>query len=125
MQIIGRITANAKVTTVKGDREVTNFSVAINNTYRPKRSQETVKTTTYVNCAYWINTKLAAYLTKGTLVELTGRIWASAYTDLKGESRASLNFHVDTIKLHGKSNSAAARQTEPADITEPVDDLPF
>ncbi len=54
---------------------------------------------------YWVNPAITQYLTKGTLVELQGRIGVSAYTGKEGEAKASLTFHVNTIKLHGKAKA--------------------
>ena len=126
MELVGRLTADAKVSTVKDERKVVNFSIAINDSYKPKGSEEVKKFTTYVNCSYWINPGIAAYLKKGTLVEMYGRISVNAWTNNEGEAKASLNFHVNNIKLHGKS-AAASKETIPtaAEITEPIDDLPF
>jgi len=88
------------------------------------------KFTTYVNCSYWINPGVSAYLTKGTLVECYGRIGANAWTTKEGEVKASLTFHVNTIKLHGRSNGSNATPAPVVPITnapaaEVVDDLPF
>lgn len=84
---------------------MTNFNVAINDSYRPKGSTEITKTVTYVQCSYWVNSTIAKYLTKGTLVELGGRIGVTGYIAKDGTAKGSLTFHVNTIKLHGKSNS--------------------
>ncbi|MBS4064358.1 MAG: single-stranded DNA-binding protein [Chitinophagaceae bacterium] len=130
MEIIGRITADATVSETKAGKKVVNFSIAINDTYKPKGSTEVQKITTYVNCSYWINPGVSAYLTKGTLVECYGRMGANAWTNKEGEVKASLTFHVNTIKLHGRSNATNAI-TEPvvtmttAPAVEVVDDLPF
>ena len=70
--IVGRITQNAKINTLKNDKKVVNFSVAINDSYKTKQG-ERKEQTTYYNCSYWINAKIAKFLTKGTLVELSGR----------------------------------------------------
>lgn len=126
MEFTGRLTADAKVSDLKDGRKVVNFSIAINDSYKPKGSEVATKVTTYVNCSYWINPGIAAYLTKGTLVELYGRISLNAWKNAEGEAKASLNFHVNNIKLHGKGNAVAKEPVPaPADITEPIDDLPF
>lgn len=54
MELTGRLTAHAKVSEVKGGKKVVNFSIAINDSYKPK-DRERVELTTYVECAYWIN----------------------------------------------------------------------
>ena len=102
MNIIGRLTRDAEVRTTSQDKQVVNFSVAINESYRNKQG-ERIEQTIYFDCSYWISTKVARFLTKGTLVELIGKISARAWTSIDGEPKAGLNFHTSQIKLHGGS----------------------
>lgn len=130
MEIIGRITADATVSETKAGKKVVNFSIAINDTYKTKGNDEVQKVVTYVNCSYWINLGVAAYLTKGTLVECNGRVGANAWTNKEGEVKASLTFHVNSIKLHGGNKSSNQPTTvpvitAPAAMAEATDDLPF
>lgn len=125
MEITGRITKDAAVSKLKDDREVVNFSVAINDSYKTKGSSEVKKFTTYFNCAYWVSSSIAKLLTKGTLVQLYGRISVNVYNDLQGSAKASLNFHVNNIKLLGRSNTPEKIPATAAEITEPLEDLPF
>ena len=141
VQLIGRITKDAKVTELKDEKKVVNFSIALNDSHKSKGG-EVVKHTTFVNCAYWVNPANAAYLTKGTLIEVNGRLSVNAYVNLSGEAVGNIHFHVDKFKLHGggsgrldatgtETNTAGTtpRRTtkaQPAaEITEPMDDLPF
>ena len=130
MNITGRLTRDAEVRTLSNKKQVVNFSVATNDSYRNKQG-ERIEQTTYFDCAYWISANVARLLTKGTLVELTGRVSTRAWVSKDGEARAGLNFHTSNIKLHGgsrrtetvqataqsESNSTAGQGTE--------DDLPF
>jgi single-strand DNA-binding protein len=127
MEMTARLTGDAKISTLKNDRQVVNFSVAINDSYKAKGSNEVTKVVTYVQCDYWVNPGIAIYLTKGTLVELQGRIGVSAYTGKDGEAKATLTFHVNTIKLHGKTSAKdeAPIKENTAAALEPADDLPF
>lgn len=128
MEIIGRLTADAKVNELKDGRKVVNFSIATNDNYKPKDSDELKKVTTYFNCSYWINSNVAKALTKGVLAELYGRISVGTYTNSAGETKASLNFHVNNIKLHGKSNVEQTGKLVSMATTESEevgDDLPF
>ena len=131
--IVGRITQNAKINTLKNDKKVVNFSVAINDSYKTKQG-ERKEQTTYYNCSYWINAKIAEYLIKGTLVELSGRISSSAWIGKDGEIKSGLNFHTSNIKLHGgkqkydNNNNPATNQQSVNDNSfadETDDDLPF
>jgi single-strand DNA-binding protein len=127
MEMTARITGDAKISTLKNDKQVVNFNVAINDSYRAKGSNEPTKIVTYVQCDYWVNPGVAQYLTKGTLVELQGRVGANAYMGKDGEAKATLTFHVNTIKLHGSAgvkNETPVKENAGA-ILEPADDLPF
>ena len=90
MPIVGRITKGAVVNRRKDKREVANFCVAVNAYYSPKTG-ETVKQTTYFNCSYWLYSKIAERLKKGSLVEVSGRIYVTAFTNLNGNTKASLH----------------------------------
>ena len=127
MEMTARLTGDAKLSTLENDKQVVNFNVAINDSYKAKGSKETTKIVTYVQCDYWVNPRVAQYLTKGTLVELQGRVGVNAYLGKDGEAKATLTFHVNTIKLHGKG-IAKIDTTIKANATavlEHADDLPF
>jgi len=137
MEIVGRVTADATVNTLKDERKVVNFSVAVNDSYKSKGSDTATKVTTYFNCSYWVNPGIVEHLTKGTLVECYGRISANAWTNAEGEAKASLNLHVNYIKLHGKPKGSETpvvpmngKEKKTAlvnayEVTEPSEDLPF
>ena len=130
MNIIGRVTKDAQVRTLSDSRQVVNFSVATNESYCNKQGDR-VEQTTYFECAYWISPKVAGILTKGTLVELTGRVSARAWTDNDGEARAGLNFNTAQIKLHGGVKKSQSEKVStktgnkaPA-VQPPADEVPF
>ncbi len=130
MNIIGRLTRDAEIRTTSQEKQVVNFSVVINDGYRNKQG-ERIEQTTYFDCSYWISTNVAKILTKGTMVELTGRVSARAWTTNNGELKASLNFNVSTIKSHGGGKKTetlqATTEQEKNKVAkqEPTDDLPF
>ena len=132
MELVGRITKDAVVNQLKDERKVVNFSMAVNDYYKPKNSEEGVKTTTYINCSYWISSKIAERLTKGTLIEVSGRAYANAYIGTDGVAKASLNCHVNRIKIHsfGKHENDIVKEENFGTITnknqqETTEDLPF
>jgi len=142
MNITGRVTKDAQVRTLSDSRQVVNFSVAINESYKNKKGDR-VEQTTFFECAYWISPRVAEWLTKGTVVELTGMVSARAWTGNDGEPRAGLNFNTSNIKLHGGGKKSEGAQTvynaqavqtgqnavqgESKKFTakEPEDDVPF
>ncbi len=98
MTIAGRLTADATVSTTKDERKVVNFSVAVNETYKPKGG-ERVQVTTYCACSFWRTEKVAAFLKKGTLLEVAGRVEVRAYVSKEGEAKTGLNCHVNDFKI--------------------------
>lgn len=128
MEITGRITKDAAVHTLKDNRSVVNFDVAINEGYKDK-SGTWVNRTEFVQCAYWLNTGAAQLLTKGTMVQLYGRISARAWHNAAGEAKAGLQFHTSAFKVIARSPKGTTAQdvhsTPSADTTEAKDDLPF
>ncbi|MBW4361368.1 single-stranded DNA-binding protein [Flavobacterium taihuense] len=130
MNITGRLTRDAQIRITTQEKQVVNFSVATNDSYRNKQG-ERIEQTTYFDCSYWITPKVAKLLTKGTLVELSGRVSTRAWLGNDGEARAGLNFHTSQIKLHGTSKRTetvqATTTTQAKKVTaQPtVNDLPF
>lgn len=136
MNITGRVTRDAKVSTLSNSRQVVNFSVAVNESYRNKKGEK-VEQTTFFECAYWISAKVAGILTKGALVELAGRVSARAWTGNNGEPRAGLNFTTSQITLHAGGRKAEGTQAVKSEesavqgenkkltVKEPEEDLPF
>lgn len=130
MNITGRLTKDAQVYTTSQDKQVVNFTIAVNDSYRNKQGQR-VEQTAYFDCAYWVTPNVAPMLTKGSLVELSGRVSARAWEGKDGQPRAGLNFHTSQIKFYGSSKKTQSSQ----DSTEVernkvvayeiTDDLPF
>lgn len=128
MNIIGRITKDAEVRTLKDERQFVSFSVAVNHSYRNKQG-ERIKLTEYFDCAYWLTTKVTKLFTKGRLIELTGWVSPKAWTSREGEIKAGLNFHVSAFNplSAGKTNNTetGAGSTSPVNNNTEGDDLPF
>ena len=123
MTIVGRITKDAVVNSLNDGRKVVNFSLAINESYKPKGGKRT-KVTAYCNCSYWISEKIADALKKGALLEVWGRIFVTAYVGSDGTAKASLNCHVNTIKIHAWGKEIIG--TPVGENDNPTDDgVPF
>ena len=123
MNITGRLTADAQVRSVSDSRTVVNFSVA--STTATKKAGERIEQVTYFDCAYWLSPKVAAILTKGTVVELTGRVSARAWTGKDGEARAGLDFNTSSIKLYGGGRKADAERAVPIKDREALEAKPL
>ena len=136
MELTGRVTADAVISITKSGKEVVEFSIAVNDYYKPKGATEGVQVTQYVECSYWIGTGITSRLLKGTVAEVSGRISVQPYICKDGTAKASLNMHCNAIKVHGGSASNKEKENieskdkKPtiehiAAITEPMDDMPF
>lgn len=122
--VVGRLTADAKITTLEDGRNVVNFTIAQNERFKTKGADNVKQITSYYNCAYWMGIGIAPYLKKGTLVEAAGRVGINAWQGADSHAKASLTLHVQYIQLHGK----AGRPAEAADTTAEEankEDLPF
>jgi len=130
MLFTGRLTAKATVNAVKGDKQVINFTVAINQKWKNKAGEKKEKTA-FVDCAYWRNSGIAEYLTKGAVVEISGWMEAQGYQSKTDGIKARLICTCDTIKLFSllakAEPKAEKKETAPvADGAAPdEDDLPF
>ncbi len=98
VQIIGRLTADATIKTV-GDNDVVNFTIAINDYYKPKGASQGIEQVTFIQCGYWFNSAIAASLRKGAVIEAGGRLFPTAY--MRGnEPNGQINMQVQHIKVH-------------------------
>lgn len=132
MEITGRLTRDAIVRAV-GEKEVVSFSVAVNNTYR-KKNGERKTDTQYYNCSYWISPKVAQFLTKGSVVQVSGWLEGHGYTGNDGQPKASLDLRTERITFHGGGGQSrltqdaagiAVYEAEVVKGEEEQDDLPF
>ncbi|MBS1631488.1 MAG: single-stranded DNA-binding protein [Bacteroidetes bacterium] len=122
MEIItGRITADAKIKTLKDKRELVAFSIAINRIFTSQGEQK--KETTYYNCSYWVSIKVASILTKGSIVQLFGHTGINAYKDMSGDFQAHLTFHTNAIQVLSSSKNGEQQVMSTPDHKK--DDLPF
>ncbi len=129
--IIGRLVSDATTKELKDGRKVVAFTIAQNDRFKVKGSDELKQVTNFFNCSYWIATGIAAHLKKGGLVEVSGRIGVNVWKNMDGDARASPTLHAQHIRLHGlprlsgsNAKTAAAITSRDAPVQE-ADDLPF
>ena len=130
----GRLTADAEVRNVKGDRTVTGFTLAINKRFKNRKGEKQEKTA-FIVCSYWLHSGIAPFLKKGTLVSVSGWPGSEAWIDRDGNPQSSMTLSVDQIQLYGKgeenttgSAGAKAKQQPKAEVVPAGaddDDLPF
>jgi single-strand DNA-binding protein len=131
MEIQGRLTADAIIGTTKNNKQVVNFDVAVNDRYKNKAG-ELITQTEFFRCAFWLGTNVAKALTKGTIVNLSGRVSPRAWIDGNGEAKAALNFNTSNIKILGGGTKSTTEQpaakaaNKASEVPQmEADDLPF
>ena len=140
LQVIGNLGKDCVVNTVNG-KNVINFTVAHSEKFRDSQGVNQERTI-WVDCAYWTDrTGISPYLLKGKTVFVEGSPEVKSYSRNDGTPGASLTLRVRDIQLLGggrndnvgspspstsESYSPAKTQVpNAADVTEPIDDLPF
>ncbi|MFD2943275.1 single-stranded DNA-binding protein [Flavobacterium notoginsengisoli] len=138
MEITGRVTADAIVHKA-GEREVVNFSIAVNDRYKPKGSTEYKEVTTFINCSYWLSVNSAQFIRKGAVVQVSGRIGMHVYINSEGNPMGSIDFHVNSVsiivfaKKGNEADAAGSNAGQKANSRKaaknangaPADDVPF
>jgi len=148
LMVIGNLGKDCIVNTVNG-KNVINFNIAHTEKFKDSTGAQREKTT-WVECAYWTDrTGISPYLKKGTQVYVEGTPEVRTYQTNDGKSGASLSLRVQNVQLLGSRaeslNSAPAQDvrpsysnsnggsysnqppsvTQPDDVSELSDDLPF
>ena len=139
LQVIGNLGKDCMTNLVNG-KNVINFNVAHTEKFRDAQGNQKEKTI-WVECAYWTDkTGIAPYLKKGTQVYAEGTPDLRSYQKTDGTQGVSLALRVFSVQLlGGKSNnesggnegyasqSSNSMSSVPAgaDMSGPVDDLPF
>lgn len=134
--LVGHLGNDADVKDL-GSTQVINFNLAVTEKVKDENK------TTWYKCAYFINTvAIAPWLTKGSLIGVTGRPEIETYQGSDGILRANLKVIVKEIKLYSSTKERSATQTTPPPQTqqtqqstfspapinnqeEEADDLPF
>ena len=106
MQVIGNLTADAKVKDVS-NKKVINFSIGVNEKFKDQQGNVTEKSY-YYNCSIWrdSNVNVAKYLTKGTKVLIEGSPDTDLYQDKEGKWKAAIKISVSNLELIGGGKDA-------------------
>ena len=124
MEITGRLVKDAQVRKVKDNREVVNFTIVMNDRFATKAG-EAKEVATFVDCSYWMSSKVAKVLSKGNVVTVSGRIGVQAYTNAKGEVKATLTMHTNEIKVQAFYQPKQRTVDNLAPREQAGDGLPF
>lgn len=111
----GRLGRDAETRTIANDREVTGFSLAVDEYAGPGERR-----TLWIDCSMWgeRGTKLAEFLRKGTPVAVSGQVGVRQY-EANGETKAVLTLNVREVTLLGAKPEGEQQRQEPRQSTRP------
>lgn len=132
LTIVGHIGNDAEVKDL-GTTQVINFSLAVSEKIKDQ------SVTTWYKCAYFNNNvAIAPWLTKGSLIGVSGKPEIETYQTSSGETKANLKCLVREIKLYSSTKERPATQQQAQQAPAPTqnrsqappkeeepDDLPF
>lgn len=124
MELTGRLTADAKINKLSDERQVTNFTLVLNDHFKNKAGEKK-DIATFIRCSYWVSPKLAEHLKKGSIISVYGRIGLDVYNNAEGEAQGNLTFHVNNIKFVSSATKAKQQEPTPTQTAEVAEDLPF
>lgn len=125
MTITGRIVQNAEISALNNEKTVTNFTVVTNEYYKTKDTGEIKQISTFYECAYWKKSNIAEKLTKGTLVEITGKIGVRAFLNKNNEPVGILTIKVNKIQVHYNPTSNKTEEAEDETPLLAIDETPL
>ena len=108
-RLIGNVGKDAVIKNMDRGVIAINFPVAHNKNWKDKKTGELKTKTTWVNCTIWkkegSNLRIVEFLTKGTMVEITGSPVSKAYTTEDGSIRSEIRLNVAKTNILKPSSS--------------------
>jgi len=133
VQIIGRVGNDPDIKELDNGITIAKFSVATTEKWKDK-SGETKEHTEWHKVVIFgrLSDVVKNYVSKGSLLYLSGKLKTNKYTDENGAEKYSINVIADTMKLLGgnskDSNSNKSKQQKSANQQSDDyfdDDIPF
>jgi len=140
--LMGNLTRDPETRTTTGGQSVTNFSLAVNRTWK-NQSGETQEDVSYIDCVAWGKPGeiIAQYLGKGRAVLVSGRLDQRSWDDKEsGQKRSKVEVIVEDFNFVGdgqgggnssssgdfsSSNAPAKRAKKAETSTDDIDDRPI
>lgn len=135
---IGRLGKGPETRHTQAGDAVCNFSIAVDESYKGKDGQK-VEKTEWVNCVAWrkLGEICGQYLTKGSLVAVSGKMQTRKWQDSNGQDRYTTEILLDEMRMLGSKGdsvaitssstaSAAPPKQQQEAASQPIDDdIPF
>lgn len=105
--LLGNLTADPETRTTPNGRNITNFTVAVNRSYRGSDG-ERKDDVSYINCNAWgvMGENIAKYFNKGRQIMLSGRLQQRSWEDKDtGKRRYAIDVVVEEFSFTGNRSS--------------------
>ena len=131
--ISGRFGSDPESKAVSSGSQVTNFSLAVNYTWKNKEGVSQISTS-WIPCEAWngIGVNIAKYCKKGSFVTITGSLRQNSWTSPEGDKRSRLKVLVNSIEFIPTNSGTVNKEEGQAEpLTPPAieevqdDDVPF
>jgi single-strand DNA-binding protein len=123
--LIGRIGKDAEYNNVNAEMNVITFTLATSESFTNKQGEKVEATEWHTIKRFQKSTKIAEFLTKGTLVAVEGQIKTEKW-DKEGVTQYKTIIKAEKIELLSKSNSTpSSEDVENLRPKEDSDYLPF
>jgi len=128
--LVGRLGKDPESKFTNSGTQVVNFSLATNEQWKDKETGEKQKKTEWHRIVVWqkLAEICAEYLTKGSLIYMTGRLQTREWQDKEGAKRWTTEIVMDELKMLGggekreRSEQRAERTERHADAQRPGGD---
>jgi single-strand DNA-binding protein len=129
VMLIGCVGADSEMKLTPGGIPVTNFSLAVKETYKNGDGEKKTNTL-WIRCVAWRRWAEIAgqFVSKGKFLYVEGRLQLRTYEDREGQKRNVTEVVVTTLRFLGPpKNGSGAKAAESSKPAEPVDedDNPF
>ena len=132
--VIGNVGRDPELKYTQSGQAVCSFSVAVNDVWYDKNTNEKREKTTWYRVSCWAKMAETAnqYVHKGMQIMITGNVTANGYTNNAGEVTASLELNARDMKFLGgrrdDSQGGGGQGDYSDDFSPPPsspDDIPF
>lgn len=128
--IVGNLGSDPELRYLQSGAAVCSFSVAVNETWTDRQTNERRDKTTWYRVSAWnqLGETCNQYLAKGRQVMIVGTVEARGYVNNAGEAAASLELRARDVRFIGSRDGGGTGQRDDyGDFAPPndVDDIPF
>lgn len=112
--IVGTLTRDPDLRYTAGGRGVTSFGVAVNRRWMNKQTNEWDEQVSFFNVTAWaeLGENIAASLSKGNRIIVTGRLEQRTYTDREGNEKSTTEIVADSVGADLRFATCEVTRTE-------------